>query len=126
MGVLRSRKGLAGLVIAALGATVLWAGPPAGAASLGTVTVSYVGMGSYSISPTSLSGALNDTFTLKNSMIDNANSYVSLRNASGSVSLGGTACTSTSACPVNDILVGPSAGNATGTFTVIGLGDIDV
>ena len=124
MGVLRSRKGLAGLVIAALGATVLWAAPPAGAASLGTVTVSYNPhpVNTYTISPVALTGSSGDTFTLANTMYNNAASFVSLVNGTGSVTLGGSACTADTSCRVFDI----SGGGATGAFTVTGVGTVTV
>lgn len=123
MGVLPRRKGLAGLVIAALGAAVLWAGPPARAASLGTVTVSYTGGVGYSVSPTTLTGSIGDTFTLANTIGGGAPRGVSLVNATGAVSLGGVSCALDASCRVDDAGGG---GTSTGVFTIATGGTISV
>lgn len=111
------RRLIAALSSAAL-AIGLFAGgamPSAYAVDLGIVTVAYNGGSmTYTISPTSLSGTGGDTFTLKNTMNDNVNSYVSLVNSTGAVTLGGVSCTSDSSCKVNDAV----GTDTTGVFTV--------
>jgi uncharacterized repeat protein (TIGR02543 family) len=112
-------------VLTALAATggLLAVAPPATAANVGTVTVSY-SMG-YSVTPTTLSGVTGDTFFLANTLIsgdNDANYYVSLVNQTGSVSLGGTPCLVDADCRVLDLF----AGTATGTFTITGTGTVTV
>ncbi len=110
-------------VIALLAGLVTFAASPASAADLGTVNVTYnSGTFDYTISPSTLTGAVGDTFTLRNTMIS-VSSYVSLVNATGSVTVGGTACTSSSvvACRVTD-----AGGTATGVFAISGTGSVTV
>ena len=98
--------------------------PSASAADLGSVTVSY-SSGTYGITPSVLSGGAGDTFTLRNTLTsgDNAsNFYVALQNETGSVSLGGTSCSTATDCQVLDLF----AGTATGSFTVTGTGTVKV
>jgi len=88
-----------------------------------TVTVSY-NMG-YSVSPSSISGSVGDTFTLTETMSDNAASFVSLVNGTGAVTLGGTSCTTNSDCKVLDDMVGPPH-SSSGTFTIVSAGTVTV
>lgn len=95
--------------------------PAAFAADLGTVTVAYAAF-TYSVSPSELTGQATDTFTLKNTMNDNANSFISLVDSTGAVSLGGTACSADTSCKVNDAV----GSDTTGTFTVMSPGVVTV
>lgn len=122
------RRVLASAASFALALGLLVGVTPSATAStnLGTVTVSYVsggGSGTYSISPSSLTGSVNDTFTLRTTMTDNAASFVSLVNATGTVTLGGTSCTTDTSCRVFDNTGG---GGSTGAFTVTGTGSVTV
>lgn len=98
--------------------------PTATAADVGSVTVSYSSF-SYNITPSALSGGTGDTFTLRNTLTSGNNAsnfYVALQNETGSVSLGGTSCSTATDCRVLDV----SAGTATGSFTVTGTGTVRV
>lgn len=78
--------------------------PSTQAADLGTVTVDYNGS-TWSVSPSSLAGAVGDTFVLvneRNSADDNPSTFVSLQNDSGSVSVGGVSCANVGSCAVLD------------------------
>lgn len=119
-GMRRLLAGLSSFAVA-LGALVVMA-TPASAADVGTVTVSY-NMG-YSVTPTTLSASAGDTFTLTQTLSDNASSYVSLVNGTGAVSFQGSACTSTSSCPVLDDMSSPHA--SSGIFTVVSEGTVTV
>ena len=144
MGMLRSRKGLAGLVIAALGATVLWGGPAAypyrmrrllaagfsvalalglligvappssAAASPGSVTVSVTG-GATTLTSTTVQADIGDTFVLQDST--GAGGFF-VRNNSGSVSASGVSCATGLSCVV--------AGGASITLTITAFGTLDV
>jgi hypothetical protein len=93
-------------------------------AALGTVVVDYNPYPTWDIAPSSLTGATGDTFGLQNNRYnDNGVSYVSLVNASGAVSMGGTACTADTSCPVYDKTSNPKN---VGTFTVVTPGALTV
>lgn len=96
----------------------------ASAATLGTAAVAYNPQAmAYTVTPSSLTGVAGDTFTLTTAMTDNANSYVSLVNGTGSVTLGGASCTADSSCRVFDVMGG---GGASGSFTVVAPGTLGV
>ena len=105
-------------------------GPPSNASTnLGTVTVNYVssgGSGTWTIVPSSLSGSVGDTFVLLNqrdSDNNRADTFVSLQNDSGSVSIGATSCTGTGTCAVLDTTATP---RNSATFTISSGGTIRV
>ena len=77
--------------------------PPAQAATTtpDTVTVTYTS--SVVVIPTSVAGSAGDTFTLINDRNnDDGISFISIVNAGGSVSVGGTSCTTETSCKVYD------------------------
>lgn len=103
-------------LLAAAGLALCGAGAASGAA-LGTVTVAYVpGSMSYTITPQSLTGGPGDTFTVANTM-SSLNAWLSLVNATGQATAGGTACATDASCRVVD-----AAGSASGSFTVVSPG----
>ena len=112
------------LALTVAASTTLGVVGSATAADLGTVTVDYDSSTfSYTLSPTSLTGVAGDTFTLQNNRNNSAGAdYVSIMNGTGSATLAGTSCTTTSSCTVPDSLSPPTTGTVTlvtpGTFTI--------
>ena len=97
------RVWLAVIAMAVLFAGMAGLAAPASAATTtpDTVTVTYTS--SLVVTPTSLAGSADDTFTFVNDRDnDNGLSYVSIVNAGGSVSVGGTSCTTETTCKVYD------------------------
>jgi plastocyanin len=98
--------------------------PSAQAADLGTVTVSYDASAPsfVSFSPTSLTGGTGDTFTFVNNRYSSGSSYISIENGTGSATMGGTPCTSSTACQLLDRNPPPRSDVVTvtnpGTFTI--------
>jgi hypothetical protein len=99
--------------------------PSAAAADIGTVTVNYDGS-LWSITPSSLSGSVGDTFVLineRNSDDNLSSTFVSLQNDSGSVSAAGVSCTASGSCPVLDKFLPPKNSM---TFTIDSFGTLKV
>lgn len=113
--------------VALLAASVGVAAPASAAAtSPDTVTVSYLPASmTYVITPTTVTAAVGDWFTLANTLTSGDGSplyYVSLVNASGVLSRDGTTCTNVSDCTVEDL----SDGSATSVFAIDQLGTVNV
>ncbi len=100
-------------------ATILGAAPATAATTTpGTVTIDYVDSG-VTVAPTSVSGAVGDTFTLLNNRNDNNASFISIVNNTGTVSVGGTNCGTETDCKVFDTTSGPK-NSVTVTITMGG------
>lgn len=100
------------LLVLALGASaVLSCAASANAASLGNVDVNFDGS-TWSVTPSSLSGAVGDTFVLRN-LRNNSNnngvSYIALVDGTGQGAVGGVACTTDASCRVNDTFAAPGS-----------------
>jgi hypothetical protein len=97
------------------------------AASLGNVDVNYDGS-NWTVIPSSLSGAVGDTFVLRNlrnNTNNNGVSYIALVNGTGQAVVSGAACTTDAACTVNDTFAAP--GNPlTATVAVVGPGTFSI
>lgn len=122
------RRIVLGWLVLLSGLVVASASPVSAAADPATVTGSYDPNGMvYSLSATSITAAIGDTFTLSTTTTNNANSYWSLENDSGSIEVdpgaGPIPCTDSFACRVQDLM---QNGPASGVFTVRGHGTVNV
>ena len=92
--------------------------------NVGTVTVSYDASAPsfVSFSPSVLVGQENEEFTLVNTRYNNVNSYISIANGTGVVTVSGPPCATSTDCQVFDSPSPPSSAVFTivspGTFTV--------
>lgn len=118
------RRFLASAASLALGLLVGVTPSATASTNLGTVTVNFDGT-SWSITPSSLSGSVGDTFVLINQRNDpnGTDTFVSLQNESGSVSIGATSCAGTGTCAVLDTTATP---RNSATFTISSGGTIRV
>lgn len=101
------------------------ASPVSAAANPSTITGSYSNF-NYSISATTITAAVGDTFVFATTTGDNANSFWRLENGTGSITVGGAfagSCSTGSTCRIQDSMSNTPASD---TFTVTGLGTINV
>lgn len=75
----------------------------------------------YSVDATVVIGAVGDTFTLTTTTTNNSNSYWSIVDGTGAVTMGGASCTDNNDCRVDDDM---NNGPATGIYTIASLGTV--
>ncbi|MGI9186547.1 MAG: fibronectin type III domain-containing protein [Gaiellales bacterium] len=112
------------ILLLALGAVLGLATSASATALTPVVVVDYASYPTWGITPSSLTGAAGDTFQVENDRYnDNGVSYISVVNDSGSVTMGGVACTTNTACKIYDTL---SQQKNQGTFTIVSGGTLQV